>query len=76
MKKTGLRVSVDDSSDSLGKKMRNAEIDHVNYILVVGEQEMKSSSLAVRNYKTQEKTTEYIDVFVKRIQEEIRTKAL
>jgi hypothetical protein len=30
----------------------------------------------VRNYKTQEKTTEYIDVFIKRIQEEIRTKAL
>jgi len=76
MRAAGLRVKLDDSSDSLGKKMRNAEIDHVNYILVVGEQEMKSSSLAVRNYKTQEKTTEYINDFVKRIQEEIRSKAL
>ncbi len=76
MRAAGLRVKLDDSSDSLGKKMRNAEIDHVNYILVVGEQEMKSSSLAVRNYKTQEKTTEYINDFVKRVQEEIETKAL
>lgn len=76
MKGAGLRVKLDDSSDSLGKKMRNAEIDHVNYILVVGEQEMKSSSLAVRNYKTQEKTTEYINDFVKRVQEEIKSKAL
>jgi len=76
MRTAGLRVKLDDSSDSLGKKMRNAEIDHVNYILVVGEQEMKSSSLAVRNYKTQEKTTEYINDFVKRVQEEIKTKAL
>ena len=76
MKKSGLRVKLDDSSDSLGKKMRNAEIDHVNYILVVGEQEMKSSSLAVRNYKTQAKTTEYINDFIKRAQEEIKSKAL
>ncbi len=76
MRTAGLRVKLDDSSDSLGKKMRNAEIDHVNYILVVGEQEMKSSSLAVRNYKTQEKTTEYINDFVTRIQEEIKSKAL
>ena len=53
MKKSGLRVKLDDSSDSLGKKMRNAEIDHVNYILVVGEQEMTARTLAVRNYKTQ-----------------------
>lgn len=76
MKKSGLRVKLDDSSDSLGKKMRNAEIDHVNYILVVGEQEMKSSTLAVRNYKTQEKTTEYIDNFTARIREEIDKKSL
>jgi threonyl-tRNA synthetase len=76
MKKSGLRVKLDDSSDSLGKKMRNAEIDHVNYIIVVGEQEMKSSSLAVRNYKTQEKTTEYIDTFTTRIREEIDKKQL
>lgn len=76
MKKSGLRVKLDDSSDSLGKKMRNAEIDHVNYILVVGEQEMNSGTLAVRNYKTQEKTTENVEEFVKRVEEEIERKAL
>lgn len=58
LRNAGIRVSVDDSSDSLGKKMRNAEINHVNYILVVGEQEMSTNTVAVRNYKTQEKTTE------------------
>ncbi|GAB0174181.1 MAG: threonine--tRNA ligase [Candidatus Altimarinota bacterium] len=73
---TNIRVSVDDSSDSLGKKIRNAETDHVNYILVVGEQEMKSSSLAVRNFKTKTQTTEYIDDFERRIGEEIKNKSL
>lgn len=71
-----IRVSVDDSSDSLGKKMRNAEMTHVNYILVVGEQEQSARTLAVRNYKTQAKTTESIDDFVTRITTEIANKSL
>ncbi len=76
LKKSWLRVKFDDSNDSLGKKMRNAEIDHVNYILVVGDAEMQAHTVAVRNYKTQEKTTESISDFATRMGVEIETKAL
>lgn len=76
MKKHGIRVKLDDSSDSLSKKIRNAETAHVNYILVVGEQEKNSGTLAVRNYKTKEQTNENIADFVVRIQQEINEKAL
>lgn len=76
MKKHGIRVKLDDSSDSLSKKIRNAETAHVNYILVVGEQEKNSGTLAVRNYKTKEQTNENIADFVARIQQEINEKAL
>ena len=76
MKKHGIRVKLDDSSDSLSKKIRNAETAHINYILVVGEQEKKSGTLAVRNYKTKEQTTENITNFVARIQQEINEKKL
>lgn len=76
MKKHGIRVKLDDSSDSLSKKIRNAETAHVNYILVVGEQEKNSGTLAVRNYKTKEQTNENIADFVSRIQQEINNKAL
>ena len=76
MKKHGIRVKLDDSSDSLSKKIRNAETAHINYILVVGEQEKNSGTLAVRNYKTKEQTTENITDFVARIQQEINEKAL
>lgn len=71
-----IRVSVDDSSDSLGKKIRNAETDHVNYIAVVGEQEMNSRTLAVRNYKTKAQSTEVVDAFLETIRKEVETKAL
>lgn len=76
MKKHGIRVKLDDSSDSLSKKIRNAETAHVNYILVVGEQEKNSGTLAVRNYKTKEQTTENITDFVARIQQETNEKKL
>ncbi|MBP9779425.1 threonine--tRNA ligase [Candidatus Gracilibacteria bacterium] len=76
LKKAGLRVSFDDSTDSLGKKIRNAETEHANYILVVGEQEMNARTLAVRNFKTKEQSSEGIDEFITRIQKEIQTKAL
>lgn len=76
MKKHGIRIKLDDSSDSLSKKIRNAETAHINYILVVGEQEKNSGTLAVRNYKTKEQTTENITDFVARIQQEINEKKL
>lgn len=76
LKKSGLRVKFDDSTDSLGKKIRNAETEHANYILVVGEQEMSARTLAVRNFKTKAQTTEEINEFVVRVKEEITKKML
>lgn len=76
LKSAGIRVSIDDSNDGLNKKVRNAETAHINYILVVGEQEMNSGSLAVRNYKTKEQTTERVTDFIERAQMEIENKTL
>ena len=76
LKQAGLRVKFDNSTDSLGKKIRNAETEHANYILVVGDAEMTTRTVAVRNYKTQEKTNETIVEFANRMKTEIETKAL
>ena len=69
-------MKFDDSTDSLGKKIRNAETEHANYILVVGAEEMTNRTVAVRNFKTKGQSTEGIAEFVTRIQEEIESKAL
>lgn len=71
-----LRVSVDSSNDSLNKKVRNAEKMHVNYILVVGEEEVKSCSVAVRNYKTKEQRVMKQEEFLEMLQVEISEKKL
>lgn len=76
LKQAGIRVSLDDSSDGLNKKVRNAETEHVNYILVVGEQEMIGKSVAVRNYKTKEQSNVGVSEFIEMLKSEIGEKKL
>jgi len=51
----GVRVDVDDRPLSLGKKVRAAEKEWVNYVLVFGENELVSDVLPVRDRKTGKK---------------------
>ncbi len=76
LKNSWIRASADFSTDWLNKKIRNAEQMYNNYILVVWEQEQKSNSVAVRNYKTKEQSIEKLEDFKARILEEIREKSL
>ncbi len=48
LEKEGIRVDIDDRSESISKKIRQAEHDWVPYIVVLGEKELKSRKLAVR----------------------------
>ena len=47
----GLRVEVDERSVSIGKKIRDAELSKVPYMLVVGDQEQESAGVAVRRHR-------------------------
>ena len=50
LKEDGVRVELAPSDESLGKRIRTAELDKIPYVLVVGEREMQSKSVAVRHY--------------------------
>jgi len=76
LKQAWIRVSWDYSSDGLNKKVRNAEKMHINYILVVGEEEQNAKTVAVRDYRTKEQTVEKLPEFQARIVEEYKTRAL
>ncbi|KAJ7164913.1 hypothetical protein C8R46DRAFT_1035576 [Mycena filopes] len=49
LKSAGLFADVDNGADTLQKKVRNAEIAQYNFIIVVGEEEMNTQSVNVRN---------------------------
>ncbi len=76
LKEAWIRISLDDSNDSLNKKVRNAEQLHINYILVVGEKEEKEKSVSVRNYKTKEQKDFKLDEFIEEIKKEIEEKRI
>lgn len=76
LKDKWIRVKIDDSSDSLNKKIRNAEWEKINYILVVWEQEEKDNSVSVRNYKTKEQTVEKVENFINRVKIEVSEKSI
>ncbi len=44
----GLLCSIDDSHESVGKKVRAAQLDQVNYMLTIGDQEMENHTINVR----------------------------
>jgi threonyl-tRNA synthetase len=48
--KTGLRVELDDRSESIGKKIREAELRKIPRMLIVGEREMQAGEVAVREH--------------------------
>jgi threonyl-tRNA synthetase len=48
LKKKGIRVEIDDRAEKIGKKIRDTEIAHVPYMLVIGEKEMNAQSAALR----------------------------
>jgi threonyl-tRNA synthetase len=59
-----LRAKVDNSTDSFSKKIRNAELDKVPYILIVWEKEVTDKTVSVRVNKTKEQFTMNAEQFI------------
>ena len=70
-----IRAELAEATDSLGKRIRAAELMKVPYILVVGEKEETAGAVAVRSRKGDEGTAATAD-FVKKIKSEIEKRAL
>jgi threonyl-tRNA synthetase len=69
LEKECVRVDIDDTTESVGKRIRNAEKEWVPYILVVGDQEVESGKFVVRVRETGKQETMNQDALVKEITE-------
>ena len=74
MLSNGIRVEMDDSNESLGKRIRNGEKEKTPYILVIGEKEVESKSVAVRKRGEGDLGAKKTDEFIKEIKKEIEEK--
>jgi len=73
-KEKGFRVSVDDSNEKLGYRLRNAQMNKIPFTLVLGDKERDSNSVTYRKYGTQEQITVSFDDFVSLLYETIKEK--
>jgi threonyl-tRNA synthetase len=71
---SGIRVELDDANETVGRKIREAELQKIPYMIVIGEKEVKSKKLAVRSLKNKEIKENSLDTFAKKVKKEIEGK--
>lgn len=76
LKKEGIRTELDDRSETLGAKIRDAQKEKVNYMLIVGEKEMKTKTVTERARSGESDGPFSVDTFIKNIKEEIENKVI
>ncbi len=72
----GLRVELDDRSEKIGYKIREAQqVDRVPYMLILGPQESEGGTVSARNRNTGETETMTLDEFIEKVTTEIKERA-
>ncbi len=71
-----IRNEVDDRSEKLGFKLREAQLEKVPYMVVIGDTDIENGTVSVRSRKKGDLGSMPIDEFVKLIVNEVETKAL
>jgi threonyl-tRNA synthetase len=71
----GVRVTVDDRSEKVNFKIREAQLQKVPYMLVVGDREAAGGTVAVRNRKHGDQGARPIAEFLEQILEQVKTRS-
>ncbi len=68
----GIRVEIDDRSEKIGKKIRDTELAHVPYMLIVGEKEVQDKVVSVRIQGRGDMGSMSVKAFMERVLTEIK----
>lgn len=75
-RKEGFHVEVDEGSESVGKKVRNAQLDQVNYILTIGDKELENQTVGLRTRDNVVHGEVDVTSFVQKLKQEIDSRSL
>ncbi len=74
LRANGVLVEVDDRNEKIGYKIREAQLEKVPYMLIVGEKELEAGAVAVRSRKAGDLGQISKDEFIEKITKEIKDK--
>ncbi|MBQ8143455.1 MAG: threonine--tRNA ligase, partial [Butyricicoccus sp.] len=74
LEKKGFRVEMDTRNEKIGKKIREAQLETVPYMLVLGDKEQEAAEVAVRDRKDGKTTVMPLDEFIEKLTFEVENK--
>lgn len=72
LKNADIRTTIDDRSEKIGKKIRDTEVKHIPYMLIVGEKEEQNNQVSIRRHGAGDQGARSIEEFISFIQDEIQ----
>ena len=72
----GLRAQLDERSEKMQAKIRDAQLQQIPYMLVVGEREAQAGAVAVRHRREGDLGVMKLDAFAERVSQETTTRAV
>ncbi len=76
LKKKGFRVELDDRSEKIGYKIREAQLEKIPYMIIAGEKEMNDGTVAVRSRKQGDLGAMTLDEFANMLSKEVEDKVI
>lgn len=76
LKRERIRVEVDERSERLQAKIRDAQLEKVSYMFIVGDKEMNDKKVAVRKRDGVDLGTKDLDEFIKSLKKEVEEKEI
>lgn len=76
LEKKGMRVEIDDRSEKIGFKIREAQLQKVPYMILVGDKDIENNTVSVRDRKEGDLGAMSLDSFIAKAVEEIETKLI
>lgn len=71
LKDEDIRVEVDDRNESIAKKVRDAQVEKIPYMVIIGENEVKKGSVSVRTRSGEDRRDLNLEEFLEKLKEEI-----
>jgi threonyl-tRNA synthetase len=70
MREANIRVFLDNTPETLNKRIREAELSKIPYLAIVGEKEQTEKTISLRNTYTKEQSTLPFSIFLERLKRE------
>ena len=76
LKDHGIRVTTDTRSEKVGYKIREAQLEKIPYMVIIGDKEVESGTISVRGRKDGDIGSMTVEDFTNKILDEITSKSI